>query len=51
MAVFVEDNDTTKTITGILDWTTPDVVLDAGTTEAEWTFTPSDTTIYETLQM
>ena len=49
VAVFVEDNDTTKTITGILDWTTPDAVLGAGTTEAEWTFTPSDTTIYETL--
>ena len=49
VAVFVEKNDTTKTISGTLEWTTPDAVLAVGTTAAEWIFTPSDSSIYETL--
>ena len=48
-AVFVVDGNTKMEVLGTLAWTNLDAVLDAGTTEAEWTFTPSEPTIYKTL--
>ena len=42
VAKFVEDGDNTKEVTGTLAWSDPNAVLSAGTTVAEWTFTPNE---------
>lgn len=41
-AVFVSENDPTQIITGTLAWTNPADTPNAGTTNAQWTFTPDD---------
>lgn len=38
-----------QNVAGTLAWTRSTDVLDAGTTSAEWTFTPNDTEMYQTL--
>ena len=47
-AKFVVDG-TDEEVTGTLAWTNPDAVLDAGTTTAQWIFTPEDIENYTTL--
>ena len=41
-AVFVSDEENSKTVDGTLAWVEPDSVPDVGTTSASWRFTPSD---------
>lgn len=41
--------DTETQVTGTLAWTNPDEVLDAGTNEVQWMFTPDDRQTYEVL--
>ena len=41
-AVFVSDEENSKTVDGTLAWVEPDSVPDMGTTSASWRFTPSD---------
>lgn len=45
-AVFVEMGTDTE-IKGTLKWSSPDAVPDAGTTQADWIFTPEDSDTYK----
>ena len=48
-AKFVVDGTTDEVVAGTLAWKDPDAIIDAGTTTAQWTFTPSDENTYATL--
>lgn len=43
----VELSYTPNTIEGTLEWTTPNAVLEVGTNEFDWKFTPADQSSYE----
>ncbi|MDD7177884.1 MAG: X2-like carbohydrate binding domain-containing protein [bacterium] len=47
-AKFIAEGTETE-VTGTLAWTNPDEVLNAGTNEVQWTFTPDDRQTYEVL--
>lgn len=40
------DKTTKKTVPGTLEWSTPSEILDAGSRQVEWKFTPKDTDTY-----
>ena len=40
------DTTTKKTVPGTLEWSTPSEILDAGSHQVEWKFTPEDTDTY-----
>ena len=40
------DSDTEEVVPGTLEWSTPSEILDAGSYQVEWKFTPEDTDTY-----